>query len=258
MVWREGGDMKSILIVGYGVVGSLLANEISVLKPDIYDKYKEPYNDRSKLKEHYDVAFICVDTPFTPASFCDIGEVKNAICENNADIYVIKSTVLPGTSERLSRELSKSIVFSPEYYGGTQHCNNFDFDFTVLGGTRIDCIEIQQMLQDVYDARHKFKLTDHTTAELLKYMVNTHLGIIVSFCVQFYELAENYGVDYEELRELFLLDPRTNPAHTYVYRDHPYWESHCLSKDIPAIAYDGEARFLLDLIEYNKYCKENL
>ena len=222
--------MKSILIIGYGVVGHLLAEEIKKLNPDIVDKYKPGVTTKKDIK--YDYAFICVDTPNTDKGVCDVTEVYNAIKENDADIYIIKSTVLPGTTERIVKDTGKKVIFSPEYYGGTQHCNNFTFDFTVLGGERKLCEKVQQMLQEVYDARHMFKITDSTTAELLKYMVNTHLGVKVSFCVQFYEIAQHYGVSYEELRELFLLDPRTNPAHSFVYKSHPYWESHCLSKDI--------------------------
>lgn len=246
--------MKDLLIVGYGVVGKLLKEELQPLMPDVVDKYKQHVTTKRDIV--YDVAFICVDTPCNNVAVCDMTEVRNAIQENDARLYVIKSTVLPGTTYRLSKELGKNIVFSPEYYGGTQHCNNFDFNFTVLGGSEDDCLEVQQLLQRVYDARHKFRITDSDTAELVKYMENSYLATMVSFCVQFYEIAEQCGVHYEELRELFLLDPRVNPAHTFVYRDSPYWESHCLDKDVPAIAEYGEAKFLKALIEYNDYCKD--
>lgn len=249
--------MKSVLIVGFGVVGQLLYKELNSLHPDIVDKYKYSVSTKD-VDKRYDFAFICVDTPNNENGVCDVTEVKNAIEENDASIYVIKSTVLPGTTESIVTNLGKQVIFSPEYYGGTQHCNNFKFDFTVLGGNRDWCVQTQQLLQNVYDARHEFRITDSKTAELLKYMVNTNLAVRVSFCVQFFEIAESYGVEYEELRELFLLDPRTNPAHTFVYRDHPYWESHCLSKDVPAIADVNDARFLDALISYNDYCKGNL
>ena len=63
-------------------------------------------------------------------------------------------------------------------------------------------------------------------------MENSYLATKVSFCQQFYNLAEQIGVDYEELRELFILDPRVNPSHTFVYRDKPYWDTVCLNKDV--------------------------
>lgn len=244
----------NVLIVGYGVVGKNLHKELEVLKPDIYDiKFKE-FDTR---KEHYDFAFICVDTPYTQEDPCDCRQVQKAIRENNADIYVIKSTMLPGTANMLQAITGKHIVVSPEYYGGTQHCNNFDFNFTILGGDKEDCLKVQQLLQYVYDARHTFHIVDFKTAELVKYMENCWLATKVSFCNQFYQLAKDNGVDYETLRELFILDPRVNPSHTFVYKDHPYWESHCLDKDVAAIVKSNRnSDFLYAVIEFNNEMKE--
>lgn len=258
-------DKPSVLIIGFGIVGHNLYKELwtpegmyepkGQLTVHIYDKYKG-INNRGL--NHYDIAFICVDTPKTIDTVCDVSEVCCAINENDADVFVIKSTVLPNQADFI-RQLSteKHIVFSPEYYGATQHCNNFDFNFTILGGDREDCIKVQQILQKVYDATHQFRFTDPKTAMLAKYMENSYLAMKVSFCNQFYDIAENIGVDYEELRELFILDPRVNPSHTFVYRDRPYWDSHCLNKDVPAIAEEYDATLLKDIITFNNSRKHN-
>ena len=248
---------RDILIVGYGVVGKNLEKELESLHPDIYDiKFvNEEFEDRRK--QHYDFVFICVDTPFDDKNLCDLTQVKKAIRENNADIYVIKSTILPGTTLALEVEFGKNFVFSPEYYGDTQHCNNFEFNFTILGGHRQECMMVQQLLQEVYDARHTFHIVDSTTAELVKYMENAWLATKVTFCQEFFEIASKCCVDYEKLRELFILDPRVNPSHTFVYRDRPYWDSHCLNKDVPAIALKYDSRFLKEMIRANASRKFN-
>ena len=247
--------MKNILIIGYGVVGKNMERELKSLDPDIIDKYSPEYNKISK--SYYDLAFICVNTPFTEDDPCDCSEVVNAINENKDrmkedGIFVIKSTILPGSTERMRNETKQKLVFSPEYYGSTQHNNNFEFNFTILGGAREDCIKVIQILQKVYDGRHEFRIIDSKTAELAKIMENAWLATKVSFCNQFFEIAEKEGVAYEELRELFILDPRVNPSHTFVYRDHPYWESHCLDKDVPAIAITEDAELLEAVIEFNE------
>ena len=161
-----------VAIIGYGTVGHNLAKELSKLDPDIIDKYKPKENKiRKEVGEEYDIAFVCVDTPRMEGNPCYIEEVFNAVLQNDAKIFVIKSTVLPGTSEFLAKSArGKKIVFSPEYYGGTQHCNNFQFDFTILGGEKETCREVAQALQRVYDGRHRFVYTDYRTAELAKYM----------------------------------------------------------------------------------------
>ena len=245
---------SKVLIVGYGVVGKNLYKELCPLAPSVYDKYLR-YSSGFTETSH-DVAFICVDTPLIEgANDLDIAEVRNAINDNEADIYVIKSTCPVGTVDMLKSQTGKSSVYSPEYYGDTQHCNNYKFDFTVLGGDKADCIQIQQLLQNCYDARHIFRLVDAKTAELVKFMENSWLATKVSFCNQFYNICQNYNVAYEDLRELFILDPRVNPSHTFVYSDHPYWDSHCLNKDVPHIAYSNDAEFLEAVIKFNEHQK---
>ena len=243
--------MKSVLIIGYGIVGHNLYEELKDLSPDIYDiKYPD------LRRYHYDFAFICIDTPKMDTIDAPIDDLVEVIKDNNADIFIIKSTILPGSTEKLKELTGKRIVFSPEYYGGTQHCNNFEFNFTILGGDKKDCLAGQQLLQNVYDARHTFRIVDSKTAELAKYMENSWLATKVSFCNQFYNIAKENDIDYETLRELFILDPRVNPSHTFVYDEHPYWDSHCLNKDVPTITKWADAKLLQAIIEFNEEQKK--
>lgn len=243
----------STIILGYGVVGKNLENELSKLHPDIYDKYNIQHNTKRNIK--YDIAFVCVDTPLLDDNELNIAEVRNAINENDSEIYVIKSTCPLGTVERLKTETNKRIIFSPEYYGDTQHCNNFDFDFTILGGNRQDCVDVIQVLQYCYDGRHTFRITDSKTAELVKFMENSFLATKVSFCNQFYNICEKHNILYEEVRELFILDKRVGDSHTFVYRDKPYWDSHCLNKDVKHIAITENAKLLKDICNFNELQK---
>lgn len=243
--------MSDVLVVGCGVVGKNLLEELHVLMPDAYDKYNPRFRSKADGKR-YGIAFICVDTPYVSEDLpCDLSQVRDAIGETDAELYVIKSTVPVGTTDALKAETGKRIVFSPEYYGGTQHCNNFDFDFTILGGAKEDCSEVVQVLQDVYDARHTFRIVDPKVAEMVKYMENAWLATKVTFCIGFKESCDKAGIMYEEVRELFNLDPRVNPAHTFVYRDHPFYKSHCLDKDVPSIARQFGDPLLEAVVEIN-------
>ena len=253
---------KNVLIVGYGVVGKNLHKEIVVLEPDLYDidSSKLPENYKRK-HETYDFIFVCVDTPYVSKEKpCDISAIEGVFNRwkdniNPEGIFVIKSTVLPNKIGLLHRH-TPHIVYSPEYYGNTPHCNNCEFNFTILGGVRKDCVKVQQLLQKCYDARHVFRITEPYTACLAKYMENCYLATKVSFCSQFFELAEQNGVCYEDLRELFILDPRVNPSHTFIDRDKPYWDSHCLNKDVRAIAETQNAEFLKSVIDFNEKMKK--
>lgn len=248
---------KNVLIVGYGVVGKNLQKEISVLDPDIADsKFDTLFLKRQHDK--YDLIFVCVNTPYlSKENSCDISAVRAVIKDykdflNAHGVIVIKSTVLPETTKSLRTEFNVPIIFSPEYYGSTVNNTGFKFPFTILGGEKEDCVRVQQILQGCYIPVHCFRITDSTTAELVKYMENCWLATKVSFCTQFFRIAENHDVYYEELRELFILDPRINPSHTFIDREKPYWDSHCLNKDVRAIAETQNAEFLKSVISFNE------
>lgn len=246
--------MQKILIIGYGIVGHNLADELESLQPDIFDKYKPVYNTKKEGKYH--IAFICIDTPYvSPSNPCDITEIESALSENEADVYVIKSTILPGTTEYLAEKTGKQILFSPEYYGSTHFSNNYCYDFTILGGNESSCCCVIQTLQTVYDCRHRFMVTSAKTAELAKYMENTYLALKVSFSSQFWSVAQECGVNYEQLRELFILDPRVNPSNTFIFAEHPYWDSHCFNKDLPAIASTYNMPLVDSIISFNERMK---
>ena len=246
---------KNTLIIGYGIVGSNLARELRDLHPDIVDKFK---NDVNTIRDiHYDLGFICVDTPLQDDGSLNVEEVENCIKDYNCEIFCIKSTCPVGTVERLSEQTGKRIVFSPEYYGNTKNCNNYTFDFTILGGKKEDCEEIIQILLPCYDGRHVFKIVEPKIAELVKFMENSFLATKVSFCQSFFNVCEKENINYSELRELFILDPRVNPSHTFVYKDTPYWDSHCLNKDVPAIANQYDMKLLKNVIEFNDEQKRN-
>lgn len=242
----------NVLIVGFGIVGKRLSKELWRLHPDIYDKYYPEFNSKRDIR--YDIAFICVDTPLTDNNELDITEVEVAIRENDADIYVIKST-LPINNSITMYPRKEVIVYSPEYYGDTQH-SMVDFNFTVLAGFRPECIKVQQILQECYDASHQFRIVPINVAEMAKLMENAWLAAKVSFCNQMYNICKKCGVNYEDVREVFILDPRVNPSHTFVYDDHPYWDTHCLNKDVPYLAYSQDAELLQSVCTFNARQKE--
>jgi UDPglucose 6-dehydrogenase len=221
----------NIAIIGYGIVGKNMHKIFP--EAEIIDPPKGLLKT-SELKT--DIAFICVPTPSNPDGSCNIDLVENAIKENESEIYCIKSTVTPGTTRKLTLKYKKRLVFSPEFFGETIDANNQDYDFVILGGDTVHCIRVAEIYKRKYTGRFHIRCTDSITSELAKYFENSYLAMKVTFCQEFFRIAEAVGVNYDELRELFILDPRVNPSHTVVYRDQPYYDSKCLNKDLPAIA----------------------
>ena len=57
---------------------------------------------------------------------------------------------------------------------------------------------------------------------------------------------------------MFILDPRVNPSHTFVFDDYPYWNTLCLNNDVTAIADAYDAELLKSVIAYNKKCRKGV
>ena len=220
--------MNEVKIIGFGVVGKNMRKifpDAAIHDPGVGLVNKEPCT----------MAVICVPTEMKKDGSADTSIVEKVISEHEAFIYLIKSTVPPGTTDRLINMTGKEIVFSPEYFGGTEHANYHDYDFVILGGSRYARKYAAEIYQKYVHPEKKFYFTDSKTAELVKYMENCWLAAKVTFCNEFARIAENIGVDYPVLRELFLADPRVNRSHTFVYPEKPYYDSHCLNKDVPAL-----------------------
>ena len=83
-------------------------------------------------------------------------------------------------------------------------------------------------------------------------MENSFLATKVFFCIQFYDMCQELGINYEELRECFILDKRLGESHTFVYEETPYFDSHCLNKDVPSIANQFDNKFLKFIVEENE------
>lgn len=238
----------NILIVGYGNIGKHIYHEFRLLNPDIYDINISGYNH--KQETHYDVAFICVPTDKLEDYSCDTSVVESAVRETDAELIIIKSTIPPTTTDRLIKETGKKIIFSPEYYGVTQHCKA-DPGFVVLGGAKLLCDKAAQLYYKVKNGSYKFYFTDTVTAELAKYMQNSFFALKVTFCNEFAGIAEKFGVSYPELRELFVADERVGNSHTFSLEDQRYYDSHCLNKDIPAlIKFSERESTLMSVVHY--------
>ena len=235
-------EKPSVIICGYGIVGKNLKTifkwaDIYDVKPN-FDEIKEgKFFNKFPSENKYDFAFVSVPTPMKDDSDypeADLTYVEDVLQKTEADIYIIKSTVPPNTTDYLVKKYNKKIIFSPEYQGNTQHANR-DYNFVVLGGNSNLTRKVAELYQYACTADLEVYQVDSVTAELCKYMENSFLACKVVFCNEFYRIAKMYGVDYTKLRECFVADPRVNPSHTFVYPKYPFYDSKCFNKDLPAL-----------------------
>jgi UDPglucose 6-dehydrogenase len=255
---KEGNKQmtKQIIAGGLGFVG----RAVSKLFPTsmIYDKGDD------KPINHYDYCHICVPTPANKDGSCDISIVEDVLQVVDADVYIIRSTIPPGTVYNLTRKYDKAIVFQPEYVASSSPYPAPLLDITkhpfiILGGYSANVKKVRRLYETVYPPTTKFIEMSSIEAEITKYMENSFIATYVTFCNEFYDICKQYEVDWDKVREGFLADPRMTPWWTYIYEHKRGWGGHCLPKDINAIIKVTNSLFLQDVVKNNeRHKKENI
>jgi UDPglucose 6-dehydrogenase len=259
--------MKNICVIGNGYVGSAMAT----LFKDKHSVRIKEINDGYRFVNESNLAIVCVPTEMKEDGTCDTSIVEKVIKESNAPYYLIKSTVTPGTTIELSHKYKKKIVFSPEYIGegnyptpywnGIPHSTDMKLhEFQIFGGQREYCNYMIDIFTPVIGPYCKYIQTDSISAELVKYMENTFLASKVVFCHEFSRIVKLFGRDYNEVRELFLLDKRCERGSTAVFNSKLGYGGKCLPKDISGI-YEAakergfESKFLKQVMDTNEELK---
>jgi UDPglucose 6-dehydrogenase len=229
-------------IVGQGVVGSAMERLFTRTTDHslaIYDKFKPECNSAEHMDaiNRCDLGFISVPTPASPNGLgCDLSAVEECVSWILAPMC-IRSTIIPGTCDRLSAGTGKALSFSPEYLGESS-AHPWPEDamcgFMIAGGPDHLLDLVEQAYRPAVREGTQFLRTTALTAEICKYMENCFLATKVAFVNQFYDIANAFHVDYLELRKLWLADPRIGESHTSVM-DERGFRGRCLPKDISAM-----------------------
>ena len=234
---------KTVAIIGCGTEGKVMRQLFTDAAP--YDKYAGPYQGEAyrEAANRCGTAFVCVPTPMNPDGSCDVTEVDDVISWLECPLIVLRSTVPVGYTDRKMSETGKHIVFQPEYYGTTVNHPFADLrarKWLTFGGKPEDVRAAIAVYQTVMNSDIRIYMADAKTAELAKYMENAFLATKVTFCNEFFDIAEKFGVSYDALREVWTADPRIGGSHTFVYEDARGYGGACLPKDMAAIIRQAE------------------
>jgi len=238
-------------IVGQGYVGTAIKVGFeSYYDLETYDKYSEEKSTMqlADLVESCEVIFVCVPTPMNKDGSCNIDVVEGVIKQINKvltdwksdkrPIVVIKSTVPPGTTEKLHKKFKNvNVIFNPEFLTEANFIDDFKNQTRIiLGGTRKGTNKLRQVYSKVFPTAHIIK-THSTIAELVKYMTNSYLATKVSFANEMYQICEKFDMDYDKVVEYATLDERLGVTHWSVPGpDGDFgFGGHCLPKDLSAL-----------------------
>ena len=234
---------KRIGIIGMGYVGTAMHRFFECHYDMVaYDPGKNLPATKDDINA-CDLVCVCVPTPPGADGSCDTSIVEDAIRWIAAPLILIKSTVEIGTTDRLRQVTGKRVVFSPEYCGESSYWTPYKFHtdiketpFFIFGGDPKDTSACVDYFLKVTGPVKTYRQTSALAAEMAKYMENTFYATKITFCYEIATLCEKAGIDFNEVRELWLLDPRINPMHTAVFKENKLpFSGKCLPKDLAAL-----------------------
>lgn len=239
-----------VLIVGHGYVGKayagLFARRHQIYVHDPAQGSEVPL----KLQEQADLAVIAVPTPPGLEGACDTTIVERAIgaLPRSIPLVLIKSTVQPGTTERLAAKFDGApLVFSPEYIGeGGYHVpapypdphDPVGHGWVVLGyapGQMRAAGAIADILLPIMGPTTSIRVMTSIEAELVKYFENSWLATKVTYANEMRRICEALGASYHAVREGWLDDPRVGRSHSAAFPARPGFDGKCLPKDTSAL-----------------------
>lgn len=258
--------MTGVGIVGYGHVGRAMARLFPAAA--VHDPYLPEYADNAAAVSAAAIGIVCVPTPAGPDGNADLTALTEVLGWLDSEIILIKSTVPPGTTDRLRAATGKRLVCSPEFYGESRFQHPWADDpgawpYLIVGGEPADTQPVVSLFASVLGPQRSYRQVPATTAELAKYMENSWLAGQVAFAWQFGLLSRALAVDYWEVRELWALDPRVSRWHTALFEDSPGFDGKCLPKDVRAIAEVGrqagiDVGWLDALLAFNQRLRADL
>ena len=213
--------MRKIGVVGQGYVGTAVKTAFEKHYKTFTFDLNGNCNCESilDLVDESDIIFVCVPTPMKKDGSCDVSIVESVIDEiEDVDItgkiVVIKSTVPPGTTERLNQKCENiQVIFNPEFLTEANYIEDFkNQNRIILGGVRPATTKVKQVYSKVLPKTKVIK-TGSTHAEMVKYMTNTFLATKVSFANEMKQVCDKLDIDYDKVVEYATYDDRLGKSH---------------------------------------------
>jgi len=214
--------------------------------------------DAKKAIMESEITLITVGTPSLENGNLDLTYVERVAAKignllaNKKEFHniVLRSTVLPGTTEELviptleknsgkKNYVDFDVYFNPEFLReGTSIKDFYNPPFTVIGTHDTRAASKLDKLNEFIKA--PIYRTSLKAAEMLKYVNNTFHGLKVAFANEVGMICKRLGIDSHEVMDIFCQDTKQNLSSYYLKPGFAFGGS-CLPKDIRALTYKSKS-----------------
>lgn len=253
--------MNEAFILGFGFVGKATAKALNI--PFHYSTNDSNITLEEGAKKQF--CFICLPTATDhlnnqTASLKVIKEYISHIRSlDSRCIFVIRSTVLPGTCQSLSKEFGVPVCSNPEFLSEDTWEEDAVHPRLLVLGADEEHIK-QALLMAWKDVKtHNLLVTNTVTAETFKYAFNTFMITKIIWANQIYDVCLQNGADYKKIRETLMNHPWGSKHHfKVIHKGGRGAGGHCFPKDLKAFKkYSGSEFFkLIDTLN-EKLLKES-
>lgn len=214
-----------------------------------------------------EISFVCVGTPSLRSGKLDLGYVERVVQEigtalkqkNSYHVVVLRSTVLPGTTESLviptleqasGRRAGTdfAVCYNPEFMReGSAVADFLQPPYTVLGAQDPGHLAaVRQLYRTVSSPVFE---TSIPVAEMVKYVCNAFHAVKIGFANEVGTLCKSLGVDAEAVTKIYTADTKLNISPAYLSPGFAFGGS-CLPKDLRALGHRAkEMDLALPLLE---------
>lgn len=226
-------------VIGIGKVGSAVAYGLERIGHEIL-KHDLRLGTRLEDVLPSELVFICVPTPAKPCGHCDTSIVNEVVHQlwkaDYKGLVVIKSTVLPGTTELLFGTYGLRMAFCPEFLRERAAFSDFvEGNDVCIAGVHVE--EDFELIKQAHGSLPQvFVRLKPTEAELAKYFCNVYNALRIVFACQFYDVCKKLEVDYTVIKSAVVHRYNIEDAYLDANENLRGFGGSCLPKDTKAFA----------------------
>jgi len=243
--------MNDCYVIGWGVTGKSTSYVLKIRRENCIDLDNQ---DSVKPASCY---ILCLPTP-TVGGRQDISAIKEWLVKikklNKNALVILRSTVLPGTTDYLIGKYQLDIVFVPEFLTEATALEDAQKpEFMVIGSDDVLLRKMTYELFCLYVFPKSWIFCSSTTAEVIKYAMNSFFALKVIFGNQLWDLCDKVGADYAKVR-VALEEHKwgTKNGWDVWHKGKRGYGGKCLPKDVEAISIFSRLPLLETIDKINK------